>query len=141
MNLDDNHYSLNFPDPAVVDAEPSNEESGVQIRTQKRRVAKLHRRQRYEYRDIDRNELRLIRVGHFLWGLYKQARRVEAGGGMAKTELDALEGRPLSESGALMEALEAVWAIKKAFRVELRVKLGERAKMTRAAFAKLKEAQ
>ena len=72
----------------------------------------LSRRQKYDYRDADRYELKLIRVGHALWGMYKRDR--------------ATLGIPLSERQALYAACETVWRLKREYRAELRERLAAR---------------
>jgi hypothetical protein len=69
----------------------------------------LTKKQLYDYRDIAPAELKVIRVGHFLWLRYKNARN----------RGDA------SESADLAASLEAVWAAKRVLRAELKVKRAE----------------
>lgn len=64
----------------------------------------LNKRSKYDYRDIDWRELKLIRIGHAVWALYKGER--------------ALNGT-YQEQEALLCACAEVWAIKKQFRLEL----------------------
>ena len=71
--------------------------------------------QRNDRRDVDRHELKLIRVGHAIWALYLRER--------------AKSGEWSSESKALLEACQTVWGLKKAYRMELALK-------RKAAFAK-----
>jgi hypothetical protein len=55
----------------------------------------LTRKQRHDTYDIDRRELKLIRVGHYLWSLHKKER--------GKSD-------PLRESGPIWDALQTVLA-------------------------------
>jgi hypothetical protein len=63
------------------------------------------------YSKLDPTEARLISVGQFLWRLYKREREPY-----------------------LLAACEAVWAIKKKYRVELAARRDEDAQILRAAF-------
>lgn len=81
----------------------------------------LSKRQKYDYRDIDPTELKLIKVGHAIWGLYKQERRSSSG-----TDVERM---------ALLEACETVWAIKKAYRIELAAKRKAKFSRNRHRFA------
>jgi hypothetical protein len=65
----------------------------------------LTKRQRYDYRDIDWREAKLIKVGHAIWGLYQREVRANRGA--------------LREGMALLAACEQVWVIKKQLRAEL----------------------
>lgn len=67
----------------------------------------LTKRQKYDYRDIDRRELKLIRVGQAIFALYKRERRFPGSTGV--------------QQKALLEACETIWALKKQLRAELRV--------------------
>jgi hypothetical protein len=78
-------------------------------------MPKLTARQKYDYRDVDWRELKLIRVGHAIWTLYKRER--------------AKKGSTGVEQSVLLAACETVWELKKQLRLELKA---ERA----AAFAK-----
>ena len=64
----------------------------------------LTRRQKYDYRDVDRWELKLIRVGHAVWALFKQERAANG---------------PTVEQDALLGACQQIWAIKRQVRAEL----------------------
>jgi hypothetical protein len=66
-------------------------------------IVEVRRGSRYDKRDVDARELKLIRVGHYLW---REAKR-------------AANGRPVSESGHIWEALQTVWQLKKQLRSEL----------------------
>lgn len=66
-------------------------------------IKSLTKRQLYDYHDIDPWELKLIRVGHALWRLYKNAQN----------------RGDLGEIGPLYEALETVWQLKREYRAEL----------------------
>ena len=79
----------------------------------------LNRRKRYDYRDIDRRELKLIRVGHAIWALYKQER--------------AKKGSTGIEERALLEACEAVWELKRQLRLELKAERAASFKAWRAS--------
>lgn len=68
---------------------------------------KLSRRQKYDYRDTDRREMKLIRVGHAIWALYKQER--------------AKKGCTGIQESVLLEACETVWQLKRQLRAELKV--------------------
>ena len=68
----------------------------------------LTRRQKYDYTDIDRGELKLIRVGHAIWALLRQERR-------RKSYLP-------SEERAIVKAIETMIRLKKEYRAELKVK-------------------
>jgi hypothetical protein len=74
----------------------------------------LSRRQKYDYRDIDRRELKLIRIGHYLWGLYKR----EVAG----------KCRSVDERDHIYEALETVWQLKRQLRIELKAERAARFK-------------
>ena len=80
---------------------------------------KLTRRQLYDYTDVDRGELKLIRVGHAIWTLLRRERR--------QKRVDHRELR------ALDEAIETMVRLKQEYRAALKVrraeatrKLGER---------------
>ena len=62
---------------------------------------KLHARQKYDYRDLERGEAQLIRVGHSLW---RDRRKL---------------GDTVSEREGINAALESVWRAKKEYRAEL----------------------
>ena len=66
---------------------------------------KLTKRQKYDYRDIDRTELLLIKVGHHVWKLYKRTLGVD--GVAAK---------------AYLAACEDIWEAKRKHRLELKHK-------------------
>ena len=62
---------------------------------------KLTARQKYDYRDLDRGEAQLIRVGHALWR-------------------DRLKlGDTVAERVGINAALESVWQAKREYRAEL----------------------
>ena len=55
----------------------------------------LTKRQKYDYRDIDRRELKLIRVGQAIFALYKRERRFPGSTGVQqKALLEACETCP-----------------------------------------------
>lgn len=82
----------------------------------------LTRRQRHDTHDVDRFELRLIRVGHALWALLRRERRQR--------------GIPLREIGALEEAIQTIVRLKREYRAELTVRRAERSRKVRERFAK-----
>ena len=63
----------------------------------------LTRAQRHDTRDIEWPELKLIRVGQYLFSRWKQSTR---------------KSDPLSEQMALEQALETVYRIKREYRAE-----------------------
>jgi hypothetical protein len=67
--------------------------------------AKLSRRQKYDYRDIDRRELALILKGHAVWLQYKRERAANA---------------PTVVQDALLQKCEAIWAEKRELRAALK---------------------
>jgi len=66
---------------------------------------KLTKKQLYDYHDIDRGELKLVRIGHALWAMLRKAR---------KSYLP-------KEERILMEAIETIMRLKKEKRAELKV--------------------
>lgn len=72
----------------------------------------LTKRQKYDYHDIDRGELRLIRVGHALWAMLKRE-KLKYG----RTVMQ--EPYPWQD---LDSALEQVFEIKRQYRAELKEK-------------------
>lgn len=68
---------------------------------------------RNDRHDIDRRELKLLRVGHYLWAIYKK----ECG-----------KSENVSERRAIWEALQQVWELKRELREELRAE--RQAKLT-----------
>ncbi len=87
-------------------------------------IPKLTNRQLYDYKDIDRWELFLIRCGHHLWHEMKRLRR--------------LNGGYLPEEHYIWKALETVWAIKKQYRVELKAKTALANAAMNARFKRIK---
>ena len=85
----------------------------------------LTRKQRHDTHDIDRRELKLIRVGHYLWSLHKK----ECG-----------KSDSLREQKALEAALQTVWDLKKILRQELQVERAAKSEITRERFKELKAA-
>ena len=81
----------------------------------------LTRKQRNDRRDLDPRELKLIRVGHAIWGIYKKER------GKSGT---------VSEERALQSALQEVWDLKKALRTELALEKEARNAKVREYFRK-----
>jgi hypothetical protein len=61
----------------------------------------LTARQKYDYRDLDRGEAQLIRVGHALW---RDRRKL---------------GDTVAEREGINAALESVWKAKREYRTEL----------------------
>jgi hypothetical protein len=70
-------------------------------------MSSLSKRQRYDYRDTDKRELKLIRVGHAIWALHIRER--------------AKKGSTGPQEQALLAACETVWGLKKQLRAELRL--------------------
>jgi len=85
----------------------------------------LTRKQRHDTHDIDRRELKLIRVGHYLWSLHKKERG----------KFD-----PLRESGPIWDALQTVWRLKVELRKELKIERAAQSEITRERFKQLKAA-
>ena len=83
----------------------------------------LTRRQKYDYTDIDRGELRLIRVGHALWAMLKRDRAKYRG-------LPVQEPYPWQD---LDDALECVFEVK---RQELKQKRAARSQEIAARLRK-----
>ena len=70
-------------------------------RLERRGQMRLTARQKYDYRDLDRGEAQLIRVGHALWR-------------------DRLKlGDTVAEREGINAALESVWNAKREYRTEL----------------------
>jgi hypothetical protein len=80
---------------------------------------------RNDRHDIDRRELKLIKVGHYLWALHKK----ECG-----------KSEPLRESGPIWDALQTVWDLKKTLRQELKIERAAQSLITRERFKQLKAA-
>ena len=80
----------------------------------------LTKRRLYDYRDIDLRELRLIRVGHWLWAQYK----------------NALKAGTVVESVPLLAACETVWEAKRVLRAELQAERSAKWEQSKAAFAR-----
>jgi hypothetical protein len=80
----------------------------------------LTKRQKYDYRDIDRGELKLIRVGHALWVQYKREKRQNGG--------------YLSEEQPIYAALQTIWRLKREYRAGLRLKLAAQSQKIREKF-------
>jgi hypothetical protein len=81
----------------------------------------LTSKQRHDRHDIDPREIKLIRVGHALWAMYKKER------GKSGT---------VSEERALESALQQVWDLKKALRTALAVERELRNENVREYFRK-----
>ncbi len=62
---------------------------------------KLTAKQKYDYRDLDRGEAQLMRVGHALW---RDRRKL---------------GDTVAEGEGINAALESVWQAKREYRAEL----------------------
>ena len=73
--------------------------------------------------NVDRGELRLIRVGQALWAIVKRDR--------------ARNGGYLSQSDPIWEALATVWKLKKEYRAELVRRLQADSAELRAKFARV----
>jgi hypothetical protein len=73
--------------------------------------------------NVDRGELRLIRVGHALWYQMKRDR--------------ARNGGYLPQSDPIWEALETVWKLKKDYRTELAARRQVESAELQAKFARL----
>jgi hypothetical protein len=86
----------------------------------------LTRKQRHDTHDIDRRELKLIRVGHYLRALAAK----ECG-----------KSDPLNESGPIWNALQTVWRLKKTLRQELKVERAAQSQLIRERFNQLKVLQ
>ena len=70
----------------------------------------LSRRQKYDYRDIDRRELALILEGHAIWLQFKRLRAANG---------------PTVEQDALLQRCEVIWARKRELRAALKVERAE----------------
>jgi hypothetical protein len=81
----------------------------------------LTNRQKYDYRDVDRYELKLIKVGHALWAILRREKR----------QIRV----PLCEIQALVESIETIVRLKRQYRSELKVKLADRNAKVRERFA------
>jgi len=81
------------------------------------------RRRTNDSRDIDPAELKLIRVGHFIWLERKRA----------------LQSEDVEHVRALDAALQTVWELKRQRRAELKVERAERSKQLRQRFTKAKQ--
>jgi hypothetical protein len=79
---------------------------------------------RNDRHDVDRAELKLIRVGHALWAIMKRDR--------------ARNGGYLSQSDPIWEALATVWRLKREHRAELAAKRQIESAELRAKFARAK---
>jgi hypothetical protein len=95
----------------------------------------LTRKQRHDTYDIDRRELKLIRVGHYLWALYKREQRRGSVYQKERGKFDSLR-----EQKALETALQTVWDLKKTLRQELKVERAAQSLITRERFRQLKTA-
>jgi len=82
---------------------------------------KLHARQKYDHRDLERGEAQLIRVGHALW---RDRRKL---------------GDTVSEREGINAALESVWQAKRKYRAELATKRALRFSEYREAFTQLRD--
>ena len=78
---------------------------------------KLSARQKYDYRDLDRGEAQLIRVGHALW---RDRRKL---------------GDTVAEREGIYAALERVWQVKREYRAERARKRASRFSEFRSALA------
>jgi hypothetical protein len=86
----------------------------------------LPARKKYDYHDIDRGELKLIRIGHSLWSQLKRERR--------------LNPTPSVKAGHswedLDQALETIFELKRQYRAELALKRKENWAKIRDRFKK-----
>jgi hypothetical protein len=82
---------------------------------------KLMARQKYDYRDLDRGEAQLIRVGHALW---RDRRKL---------------GDTVAEREGINAALESVWKAKREYRVELAKNRALRFSCFRGAYSRLRQ--
>jgi len=80
---------------------------------------KLHARQKYDYRDLERGEAQLIRVGHALW---RDRRKL---------------GDTVSEREGINAALESVWRAKREYRADRAKKRASRFSEFRKALPQL----
>jgi hypothetical protein len=83
---------------------------------------KFSARQKYDYRDLDRGEAQLIRVGHALW---RDRRKL---------------GDTVAERDGINAALESVWKAKKEYRAELARKRALRFSGYREAYKQICDA-
>ena len=81
---------------------------------------KLTNRQKYDRRDVDREELALVLEGHRLWREYKKS----------------LKSQPLEQRQALYARLELVWEQKRELRAILAKKREAEAENVAARFRK-----
>jgi hypothetical protein len=81
---------------------------------------------RSDRHDIDRGELKLVRVGHALWAIMKRDR--------------AKNGGYLSQSDPTWEALATVWKLKREYRAELVARRQAESAELRAKFARVQVA-
>ena len=77
---------------------------------------------RNDRHNIDRRELKLIRVGHYLWALYKKERGKSGN---------------VSEERALYAALEQVWDLKNELRSDLAAERRAKFDLVRDRFKKV----
>lgn len=80
----------------------------------------ITRQQRNDRYNIDRGELKLIRVTHYLWSLYRR------------------KSEPLNERSYVMGAIETMIGIKKAYRAELAIRRAEKNAKTHERFVSAK---
>ena len=78
---------------------------------------------RNDRHDMDRAELKLVRVGHALWAIMQRDR--------------ARNGGYLSQSDPIWEALATVWRLKREYRAELAARRRAESAELRAKFAKV----
>jgi hypothetical protein len=78
---------------------------------------------RSDRHDTDRRELKLLRVGHYLWAIYKK----ECG-----------KSGNVNQQRALETALRQVWDLKKELRQELKAERAARAVLVRERFGRAK---
>jgi hypothetical protein len=78
---------------------------------------------RNDRHDVDRAELKLIRVGHALWAIMRQDR--------------ARNGGYLSQSDPIWGSLATVWTLKQEYRAELIARRQAESAKLRAKFAEV----
>jgi hypothetical protein len=85
--------------------------------------------------------LKLIRVGHYLWALYKQEQRVpKVFACQVRKPEERAKSDPLREQRALEAALQTVWDLKKILRQDLKVERAAQSLITRERFKQLRVA-
>jgi hypothetical protein len=93
-----------------------SEEARLQAKSQPQKTAG-----RNDRHDIDPRELKLLRVGHYLWTIYKK---------------ECVKSGNVSQQRALETALRQVWDLKQELRQELKAERAAPAKLLRDRFGK-----